>query len=547
MASKPNNKKTVRHAPNSRDKKPPMAKKPRGKANKHKAAPALPPPPPVQLPAGSTRVEKDTMGEMPVPADVLYGASTQRAVLNFPVSGRPVPESVIKAYAILKASCARVNLKLGRLSSERAGAIIEACREIEDGLSAFGGIPKHFPVDIFQTGSGTSTNMNANEVIANIICIRRHAAIGSSKNKDYITAGGVHPNDHVNMGQSSNDTFPTAMHIAAAKMLHEELLPALDRVATELEAKAKAWDKLVKIGRTHLADATPIRLGQEFSGYASQVRHAQERVHRALHTLSELAIGGTAVGTGINAHEEFGKMVAAELTRTTGVHFREAQNHFEAQHAKDAYVEASGVLKTIAVSLSKIANDIRWLGSGPRCGIGELVLPAVQPGSSIMPGKVNPVICEAMIMVCCQVVGNDAAVTYGGFGGVGSLLDLNVAMPMMAANLLDSIHLLRAHNGDASTGLPPSPGLLPDEARCNSLIEGSLAMCTSLVPVIGYDASAALAKNAFKQGKTVRQLAYETVVGTKDVNGKTITKEDIDSYLNPWSMTLPGGEGSAGG
>lgn len=563
MPSKPNNKKTVRHARNSRDKKPPMAKKPRAKVNKSKpAAPSpLPPAPaaPVQLPSGATRIEQDTMGSMPVPADVLYGASTQRAVLNFPVSGRPVPASVIKAYAILKASCARVNLKLGRLSQERTGAIVEACREIEDGLSAFGGIAKHFPVDIYQTGSGTSTNMNANEVIANIVCIRRHAPIGSSKNKDYIAAGGIHPNDHVNMGQSSNDTFPTAMHIAAAKMLHEELLPALDRVASELEAKAKAWDKLVKIGRTHLADATPIRLGQEFSGYASQVRHAQERVHRALHTLSELAIGGTAVGTGINAHEQFGKMVAAELTRTTGVHFREAVNHFEAQHAKDAYVEASGVLKTIAVSLSKIANDIRWLGSGPRCGIGELVLPAVQPGSSIMPGKVNPVICEAMIMVCCQVVGNDAAITYGGFGGVGSLLDLNVAMPMMAANLLDSIHLLsrachmfdqnllRAHNGDASTGLPPSPGLVADEARCNSLIEGSLAMCTSLVPVIGYDASAALAKNAFKQGKTVRQLAYETVVGTKDVKGKTITKEDIDGYLNPWSMTLPGGEGSAGG
>jgi fumarate hydratase, class II len=369
----------------------------------------------------------------------------------------------------------------------------------------------------------------------------------------------VHPNDHVNMGQSSNDTFPTAMHIAAALAMQHELLPALDALGAELEAKAKAWDSIVKIGRTHLADATPIRLGQEFSGYASQVRHGQERLHRALHTLSELALGGTAVGTGINAHEDFGKLVAAELTKTTRVHFREATNHFEAQHAKDAYVEASGHLKTIATSLSKIANDIRWLGSGPRCGIGELVLPAVQPGSSIMPGKVNPVICESLIMVCCQVVGNDAAITYGGFGGVGSLLDLNVAMPMMAANLLDSIHLianasrmfetnlLRKHDGDALSGLPASPGLQPDEKRCAGLIEGSLAMCTSLVPVIGYDASAALAKQAFKEGKTVRALAYEIVVGTKDASGKAITKADIDSYLNPWSMTLPGGEGSAGG
>jgi fumarate hydratase class II len=509
--------------------------------------------------ATGTRLEKDTMGEMTVPADVLYGASTQRAVLNFPVSGRPVPAAVIKAYAILKASCARTNSRLGRLSKERTDAIVEACREIEDGLPSFGGIAKHFPVDIYQTGSGTSTNMNANEVIANIVCLRRHAPIGSSKDKAYIAAGGVHPNDHVNMGQSSNDTFPTAMHIAAAVMIKNELLPAVHEMAEDLEAKAKAWDKIVKIGRTHLQDATPIRLGQEFSGYSSQLRHAQERLHRALHTLGELAIGGTAVGTGINCHEEFGSRVAADLTKQTGIHFREAMNHVESQHAKDAYVEASGVMKTIAVSLSKIANDIRWLGSGPRCGIGELVLPAVQPGSSIMPGKVNPVICESMVMVCCQVIGNDTAITYGGFGGVGSLLDLNVAMPMMAANLLDSIHLtanacrmftmnlLRKHNGDAGTGLPPSPGLQPDEARCKGLIEGSLAMCTSLVPVIGYDASAALAKQAFKEGKTVRQLAEETVVGTKDVGGKTITRESLNEYLNPWSMTLPGGEGSAGG
>jgi fumarate hydratase, class II len=482
---------------------------------------------------------------MSVPADVLYGASTQRAVLNFPVSGRPVPEAIIRAYAVLKAACARVNRRLKRLSAERAEAIEEACREIGDGLPAFGGIARHFPIDIYQTGSGTSTNMNANEVIANIVCLRRHAAIGSSKDKAYIAAGGVHPNDHVNMGQSSNDTFPTAMHVAAAVMIQDELLPAVRTVAEQLEAQAKAWDRIVKIGRTHLQDATPIRLGQEFSGYAAQMRHAEERLHRALHTLSELAIGGTAVGTGINCHEDFGRLVAAELTRVTGVHFREAVNHFEAQHAKDAYVETSGVLKTVAVSLSKIANDIRWMGSGPRCGIGELVLPAVQPGSSIMPGKVNPVICESAIMVACQVVGNDAAVTYGAFGGVGSILDLNVAMPMMAANLLDSAHLLARALLMFNDNLLKS--LTPDEAKCKGLIEGSLAMCTSLVPVIGYDASAALAKEAFKQGKTVRQLAYETLVGTKDTAGKAITKAALDEYLDPWSMTLPGGEGSAGG
>lgn len=496
-------------------------------------------------PSGSTRPEKDTMGTMDVPADCLYGASTQRAVLNFPVSGRPVPRAVISAYAVLKAACARVNNKLGRLDKSRTEAIVEACREVQDGLASFGGWERHFPIDIYQTGSGTSTNMNMNEVVANLICLRRHAPIGSSKNTDYIKAGGVHPNDHVNMSQSSNDTFPTAMHIAAAVMIQDELLPAVRAMAERLDSQAKAWNKLVKIGRTHLQDATPIRLGQEFSGYASQLHHAEERLHRALHTLSELAIGGTAVGTGINCHEEFGSRVAADLTKATGVHFREAQNHFEAQHAKDAYVETAGVLTTLAASLTKIANDIRWLGSGPRCGIGELIVPAVQPGSSIMPGKVNPVICESLVMVCCTVLGNSQATTLGGLGGIGSLLDLNVAMPMMAHHTLDSVHLLARGIRMFDENLLAN--LKPDEARCKSLIEGSLAMCTSLVPVIGYDASAALAKQAFAEGKTVRQLAYEKVVGTKDNAGKTITKAAIDEYLDPWSMTLPGGEGSAGG
>ncbi len=492
------------------------------------------------------------MGEMTVPADALYGASTRRAVLNFPVSGRPVPAPIIRAYALIKAAAARANHKLGRLDDDRTRAILEACREIEDGLTAFpGGLARHFPVDIYQTGSGTSTNMNANEVIANIVCLRRHAPIGSSKDPGYIRGGGVHPNDHVNMGQSSNDTFPTAMHVAAAVMIHDELIPAVADMAGVLRERAKAWDKVVKIGRTHLQDATPIRLGQEFSGFASQMDHSRERLERAMASLGELAIGGTAVGTGINCHEDFARLVCAQLSKDTGVPFREASNHFEAQHAKDAYAEASGHVKALAVSLSKIANDIRLMGSGPRCGIGELVLPAVQPGSSIMPGKVNPVICESLIMVCCRVIGNDACVTTAALGGVGSLLDLNVAMPVMADALLESIHLLARGCTMFTENLLRD--LKPDLDRCKSLIEGSLAMCTSLVPVIGYDKAAALAKDAFKQGKTVRQLAYETVVGTRgnpgtgSGPGDTITRADIDKFLDPWSMTLPGGEGSAGG
>jgi fumarate hydratase class II len=495
--------------------------------------------------APATRIEKDTMGEMQVPADVLYGASTQRAVLNFPVSGRPVPFGIISAYAQLKAACARVNRSLKRLDKDRTSAIENACQQIGAGLPDHGGWQKHFPIDVFQTGSGTSTNMNANEVIANLICLARNKPIGSSKDAEYLKAGGVHPNDHVNMGQSSNDTFPTAIHVAGAIAINVELIPALERMHKKLTQQAKAWDRIVKIGRTHLQDATPIRLGQEFSGYASQIKHAIDRCESALEALAELPIGGTAVGTGINAHEEFDKLVCAELSKATGQRFRACENHFEAQHAKDACVEVSGQLKAIATSLTKIAADIRLMGMGPRCGIGELVIPAVQPGSSIMPGKVNPVICESLIMVCGQVIGNDAAITYGNLGGLNSTLDLNVAMPLIADNLLESIHLLSRGCDMFTTNL--LEGLKPDEDRCKSLIEGSLAMCTSLVPVIGYDKSAALAKQAFKEGKTVRQLAYEIVVGTKDNAGKSITREDIDSYLNPWSMTLPGGEGSAGG
>ncbi|MEM9165525.1 MAG: class II fumarate hydratase [Planctomycetota bacterium] len=482
----------------------------------------------------ATRTEKDSMGEMQVPAAALYGASTQRAVLNFPISGRRVPDAIVRAYAVLKSACASTNNDLDRLDDRRANDIVAACGQIASGLTDHGGLAAHFPVDIFQTGSGTSTNMNVNEVVANLACLAHGEAIGRSKDPAWYRdeadggSGGVHPNDHVNMGQSSNDTFPTAMHIAAARAIAGTLRPAVINLAEQFEAKAASWDDVVKIGRTHLQDATPIRLSQVIGGYAAQLRQSDARLSRALETLSELPIGGTAVGTGINTHPEFGRRVSHRVADETGIPFREASNHCEAQHAKDAYVETSGHLRTLAVSLSKIANDIRWLGSGPRCGLGELVLPAVQPGSSIMPGKVNPVMCEAVIMVACQVVGNDAAVTMGGAGGVGSVLELNVAMPMMAANLLDSVGLLTNACDVFRTRLVE--GLEPDRERCAGLIEGSLAMCTSLVPAIGYDASAKLAGDAFASGKTIRELAMEQGM---------LGPEQLSDLLDPRSMTEP--------
>ncbi len=478
---------------------------------------------------GETRIEKDSMGEMHVPADVLYGASTQRAVINFPISGRAVPDALIRAYAMLKAAAAHANLELGKLSQAKHDRIVDACGLIGAGLEDKGGLARHFPIDIYQTGSGTSTNMNVNEVVANLSCLANGAPIGSSKNPEYLAQdGAIHPNDHVNMGQSSNDTFPTAMHVAAAVAIAEDLKPSVSKLAEALEKKAEQWDSVVKIGRTHLQDATPIRLGQEFSGFASQMRHAEDRLDRALGSLRELAIGGTAVGTGINTHPEFSKLVCADLSKQTGLAFVEAENHFEAQHAKDAFVEVSGLLRTIAVSLSKIANDVRWFGSGPRCGIGELKLPPVQPGSSIMPGKVNPVICESVIMVCCRVIGNDTAVTMGGLGGVGSVMDLNVAMPMMAACVLESIELIS--NSCTMFRERLLDGLEADEDRCTALIEGSLAMCTSLVPEIGYDASAKLAYTAYEQGKTVRQVAIDQGL---------VDADRLSELLDPRSMTAP--------
>ncbi|QNN24667.1 class II fumarate hydratase [Planctomycetales bacterium ZRK34] len=468
-----------------------------------------------------TRIEKDSMGEMTVPGEALYGASTQRAVLNFPVSGQPVPAEIVHAFGLLKAACAQANKQLKTLPAKTADLIIKASNEV-----AAGKHDEHFPVDVFQTGSGTSTNMNANEVISNLCSRSAGQSIGSKKP--------VHPNDHVNYGQSSNDTFPTAMHIAAAVLLKNTLRPALVKLQKSLARKARAWDKVVKIGRTHLQDATPIRVGQEFSGYAAQIEFAIERVDQSIVRLGELAIGGTAVGTGLNTHPRFAKIVCQKLSATTKCRFSEARNHFEAQATRDGVVETSGQLKTIAVSLSKIANDIRWLGSGPRCGIGELILPAIQPGSSIMPGKVNPVICESVVQVAAQVIGNDAAITYGGFGGVGSMIDLNVGMPMVARNLVESIKLLA--NVSDTFRIQLIDGLEVDRKRCKELIEQSLAMCTSLAPVIGYDNAAAIAKLAHKQGKTVRQVALEKI----EAGEIKLTAKKLDALLEPMSMTEPG-------
>jgi fumarate hydratase, class II len=467
----------------------------------------------------SFRIERDTMGEMQVPADALYGASTARAVENFPIAHEPVPDAMIHAFGHLKAAAAQANLELGKLDEKRATAIIGACKEVAEGK-----YDAQFPVDIYQTGSGTSTNTNANEVIANLANQRLGFGVGA-KGKE----GAVHPNDHVNMGQSSNDTFPTAMHIAAVLGIARHLIPALERLHADLATKASEWDRIVKIGRTHLMDATPIRVGQVFSGYAAQAEYAVVRANRALKRLQEnMPIGGTAVGTGINTHPKFAAKVCATLSQQLGATFGEAANHPEAQAAKDTFVEAHGELKTIAVSLSKIANDIRLLGSGPRCGIFELSLPATQPGSSIMPGKVNPVIAESAVQVACRVVGNDAVVTTAGLGGVGSLFELNVAMPVMIDAFLESVKLL-ANVADVLVNKLLN-GLQVNAERCRELIDQSLMMVTSLAPKIGYEQAAALAKEAFQTGKTIGQLCRERNI---------LSEAELDNALDPWKMTEP--------
>lgn len=479
----------------------------------------------------TTRTERDSMGEMEVPSDILHGASTQRAVLNFPISGRPVPASVIQAFAHLKEACAGVNAELGRLDPSIADAIAQAAQVIRSGLNGKAGAlvagsdgrqaMDHFPVDVFQTGSGTSTNMNVNEVLSNLACVEAGKPIGAKEP--------VHPNDHANMGQSSNDTFPTAMQLAGAEAISESLVPALRRLRDVLRDKAAAFAEIVKLGRTHLMDATPVTLGQEFSGYAEQIEKAIGRAEAAsLALASNLPIGGTAVGTGINTHPDFGSKVAERLSSAMGIAFAEAENHFEAQATRDCVVEASGFLRTIAVSYTKIANDLRWMGSGPRGGLFEVSLPAVQPGSSIMPGKVNPVICESAMMVSCRVQGNDLAITLGGTGGVGSILELNVAMPMMAEALLDSIELLAATAHMLVDRC--LEGLEPNLSEIEHHLERSLMTCTALAPVIGYDEAADIAKSAFKNGSTVRE---------ETLRRGLVEPEELDRLLDPGSMTRP--------
>jgi fumarate hydratase class II len=459
------------------------------------------------------RLERDSMGEVKVPANAYYGAQTQRAVENFPVSGIRFPRDFIQALGMIKLCAARVNLDLGLLDRKIAEAIIQAAQEVVEGK-----LDGEFVLDIFQTGSGTSTNMNANEVISNRAIELLGGQIGSKSP--------VHPNDHVNLGQSSNDVIPTAIHLAALQVVERELLPALRRLHEALLSKAVEFDRVVKIGRTHLQDATPVRLGQEFGGYARQIELAVARVEQIRPSLAELALGGTAVGTGINTHPDFPGGVIRYLAEMTRLPLAEAKNHFAAQGSLDAVVEASGALKTVAVSLTKIANDVRWLGSGPRCGIGEIFLPAIQPGSSIMPGKVNPVISEAVIQVAAQVIGNDAAITVGGHGGY---FELNTMMPVMAHNLLQSIALL----GSVSRIFVDKclAGIRVDEARCAELIEQSLAMCTALAPVIGYDAAAKIAKESYETGKTIRQVALEHQI---------LPEEELKRILDPWGMTERG-------
>ena len=453
------------------------------------------------------------MGTLEVPADRLWGAQTARAVLNFPISGRGIGREMIRALGLIKGAAARVNEDLDRLEPGIADAIRRAAAEV-----ARGSLDEHFPVDVFQTGSGTSSNMNANEVIAN----RANMLLGGAPG----TRHPVHPNDHVNLGQSSNDVYPTAIHLAAVDRIEGALLPALVHMEEELGRLGTRFDDIVKIGRTHLQDATPVRLGQEFRGWASQVRHGARHVEDALDHMRELAIGGTAVGTGINTHPEFGRRMAASLSEATGRSFMEAEDHFEAQGAQDAAVQLSGALKTAATGLLKIANDIRWLGSGPNLGLGELRIPPVQPGSSIMPGKVNPVMAESLIMVCAQVIGNDAAITLGGaFGN----FELNAMLPLIGENLLEQVTLL-THAVDAFRERL-LVGLDVDSEHISRQNERSLSLATALAPHIGYDAAAEIAKESFATGRTVREIATEREVLPPDV---------LDRVLDLRRQTEPG-------
>jgi fumarate hydratase class II len=457
-------------------------------------------------PAG--RVEHDSMGEVEVPAGAKWGAQTQRAVENFPISGLRLDSAVIRALGRIKAAAASANASLGVLEADAATAIRAAAEEV-----AAGGWDDQFPIDVFQTGSGTSSNMNANEVIATLAAEQ----FGQP----------VHPNDQVNASQSSNDVFPSAMHLAATEAVVNDLIPALTRLAEALEAKADEFGNVVKSGRTHLMDATPVTLGQEFGGYAAQVRYGVERLHDTLPRVGELALGGTAVGTGINAPPRFAAAVIAELRETTGLPLTEARNHFEAQGARDALVELSGQLRTIAIGLYKIATDIRWMASGPRAGLAEIHVPDLQPGSSIMPGKVNPVIPEALSMVCAQVIGNDAAIAFGGAAGN---FELNIMLPMLARNVLESIRLLATASvlfADRCVS-----GITADETRAREFAEGSPSVATSLNPVLGYEEAASIAKQALAERKSIRDVVIER----GHVEKGTITLDDLDRLLDVAAM-----------
>ncbi|WP_313406649.1 class II fumarate hydratase [Aeromicrobium sp.] len=457
------------------------------------------------------RIEHDTMGEVKVPADALYRAQTQRAVENFPISGTPIESAQIRALAQIKAACATANAELGILEQDMADAIVAAADEVAAGTH-----DAHFPIDVFQTGSGTSSNMNTNEVLATLAT--RNSGIE------------VHPNDHVNASQSSNDVFPTSIHVAATESALTVLIPALDHLAKSLEAKAAEFAEVVKSGRTHLMDATPVTLGQEFAGYAAQIRRGIERVEASLPRTAEVPLGGTAVGTGINTPKGFPQRVIEILAERTGLPLTEARDHFEAQGARDGLVEMSGQLRTIAVSLVKINNDLRWMGSGPRTGLGEIHLPDLQPGSSIMPGKVNPVLPEATLMVCAQVIGNDAAIAFAGASGS---FELNVMLPVIGRNILESMRLL----ANASTTLADRciDGITADVERCRELAESSPSVVTPLNRHIGYENAAAIAKKAVKERKTIRQVVIEEGY----VERGDISEADLDSALDVMSMTHP--------
>ncbi|MGI8535444.1 MAG: class II fumarate hydratase [Mycobacteriales bacterium] len=462
---------------------------------------------------GAWRTEHDSMGDVRVPAAARWGAQTQRAVENFPVSGQRIERAHIEALARIKAAAAKVNASLGVLDEAMARAIQDTAAEVADGRW-----DEHFPVDVFQTGSGTSSNMNVNEVLASLASER----LGSA----------VHPNDHVNASQSSNDVFPSSIHIAATSAVLRDLVPALEHLAASLERKREQWASVVKAGRTHLMDATPVTLGQEFGGYAAQVRYGIERLRASLPRLAELPLGGTAVGTGINTPPGFSAAVIAEVAAATGLPLTEARDHFEAQGARDGLVETSGQLRTVALSLYKISNDLRWMGSGPRAGLGELALPDLQPGSSIMPGKVNPVIPEATCMVVAQVVGNDAAIAFA--GGSGNF-ELNVMLPVMARNLLESIRLLA--NMSRLLADRTVDGAVADEARCHELAESSPSIVTPLNRYLGYEAAATVAKRSVQERKTIRQV----VLDSGYVQRGELTEQQLDAALDVLSMTRPPG------